>query len=302
MYKNFDEILAAAKARTQKKTIAIAAAQDHEVLESAVEAKKMGLADFVLTGNADKIGAILNELGESATNWKILNEPDDQKATKLAVGMVASGEAHIPMKGLLHTATFLRAIFNKEYGLVEEKALVSCITVTEFPADGRLMLITDCAINVAPDYDAKVKLINNAVGLAKVLGMDMPKVAVVTAVETVNMSMPETVDAAILCKAVERGQIKGCLIDGPLALDNAISPQAAKTKGIEGPVAGKADILIMPNLLAGNILDKALRYFGELKTGSFVAGGKVPLIATSRSDSAANKIHAIALSVMERPS
>lgn len=300
MYRSFDEILAAAKGRTQKKTIAIAAAQDHEVLESAVEARKMGIAEFILTGDTPKISAILNELGESAADWKIFDEPDEQKAAKLAVSLVAKGEADIPMKGLLHTATFLRSVFNKEYGLVPEKGLVSCITVTEFPADGRLMLITDCAITVAPDYEAKVKLINNAVGLAAMLGIETPKVAIIAALETINLAMPETVDAAILCKAAERGQIKGCVIDGPLALDNAVSPQAAATKGITGQVAGCADILLMPNLLAGNVLDKALRYFGELKTGSFLAGAKVPLIATSRSDSASNKIHAIALSVLER--
>lgn len=300
MYRNFDEIVAAAKKHKEKKTIAVAASHDHEILESAVNARKMGLAEFILIGDAVKTAEILKELGEASTDWNIIHEPDEQKNAQMAVRLVAEGKANIPMKGLMHTASFLRATFNKEYGLVEEKGLVSCITVTEYPAENRLMLITDVAINVAPDYAAKIKLINGAVGLAERLGITMPKVAIVTAVETVNPNMPETVDAAMLCKAADRGQIKGCVVDGPLALDNAVSQQAADIKGIGGPVAGKADILIMPNLLAGNSLDKSLRYFGRLKTGSFLAGGKVPLIACSRSDSALNKMHAIALSVLEK--
>lgn len=298
MYSNFDEILAYTGRLEQKKTIVIASAHDHEVLECAVRARKLGLAKFILLGDTEKVGRILEELGEQPSTWEIVNEADEHKTAKMAVGMVASGEADIPMKGLMHTATFMRAIFNKEVGLVAEKGLVSCITVTEYPAENRLMLATDCAINVAPDYEAKIKLINNAVALAAKLGLKEPKVAVVTALETINPSMPETIEAAMLCKAAERGQIKGCFVDGPLALDNALSPQAAAIKNISGPVAGKADILLMPNLLAGNVFDKTLRYFGNLKTGSFIAGGKVPLIASSRSDSAMNKVHAVALAVL----
>ncbi|MDL2307194.1 bifunctional enoyl-CoA hydratase/phosphate acetyltransferase [Desulfovibrio sp. OttesenSCG-928-C06] len=298
MYANFGEILEVVKGRQEKRRIVIAAAQDHEVLECAVQARKQGIASFILVGDQQKIEEILKGFGEDAASWEIINEPDEHKAAQKSMSMVASGEADIPMKGLLHTATFMRAVFNKEYGLVADKSVVSCITVSEFPAQGRMIMVTDSAINVSPDYDAKVKLINNAVPLAVKLGIAQPKVAVIGAVETVNPAMQETIEASMICKAAERGQIKGCLIDGPLALDNAISPQAAEVKGISGPVAGQADILLMPNLLAGNVLDKALRYFGELKTGSYIAGAKVPLVVTSRSDSAANKIHAIALSVL----
>lgn len=298
MYTCFDEILAAARQREQKKKVVIAAAQDHEVLESAAQAKKLGIAEFTLVGDRDKIAQILSRLGEEAEAWQIIHEADEHKAAQKSMALVASGEADIPMKGLLHTATFMRAAFNKEFGLVADKAVVSAVTITEYPAQGRLMLVTDCAINVAPDYETKIKLINNAAAVAAKLGIGQPKVALIAAVETVNPSMQETVDASMLCKAAERGQIKGCLIDGPLALDNAISLQAAQVKNISGPVAGQADILLMPNLLAGNVLDKALRYFGGLKTGCAIAGAQVPLIATSRSDSALNKMHAIALSVL----
>lgn len=298
MYCSFDELKNAIRAASIQKTIAVAAAHDEEVLECAVQAKKERLADFILIGNTKKIQNILISLGESPNSWKLIEEPDDARAAARAAELAAEKKADALMKGLLHTSVFLRALFNKEYGLVGQKALVSQVTVTEYPDQNRLVLITDCAINVVPTYAEKMQILNNAVSLAHRLGMDCPKAACIAPVEVINEKMPETVDAAMLSKAGERGQIKGCLVDGPLALDNALSEEAARAKSIDSPVAGRADILLMPNLCTGNALDKSLRYFAGLKTGSAVIGANVPVIMTSRSDSSQNKLHAIALSVL----
>lgn len=298
MYCSFDELKNAIRAASIQKTIAVAAAHDEEVLECAVQAKKERLADFILIGNTKKIQNILISLGESPNSWKLIEEPDDARAAARAAELAAEKKADALMKGLLHTSVFLRALFNKEYGLVGQKALVSQVTVTEYPDQNRLVLITDCAINVVPTYVEKMQILNNAVSLAHRLGMDCPKAACIAPVEVINEKMPETVDAAMLSKASERGQIKGCLVDGPLALDNALSEEAARAKSIDSPVAGRADILLMPNLCTGNALDKSLRYFAGLKTGSAVIGANVPVIMTSRSDSSQNKLHAIALSVL----
>lgn len=298
MYCNFNEMMESIRTKADKKIVAVAAAHDHEVLECAAKAKKEQLADFILIGNTEKIKEILTSLGENPDKWKIVEEPDDAKAAIKAVELASAKKADALMKGLLHTSVFLRALFQKEYGLVPPKALVSQVTVTEFPAQNRLVLITDCAVNVTPTYSEKVQILSNAVSLAHRLGMDCPKAACITPVEVINEKMPETIDAAMLSKANDRGQIKGCLVDGPLALDNALSKEAARAKSIESPVAGQADILLMPNLCTGNALDKSLRYFAELKTGSAVIGANVPIIMTSRSDSAQNKLHAVALSVL----
>lgn len=298
MYCNFSEMMDAIRMKTGKKTVAVAAAHDHEVLECAAEARKKQLADFILIGKAEKIKEILISLDKNPDSWNIIEEPDDAKAAKKAVELASEKKADALMKGLLHTSLFLRALFNKEYGLVPQKALVSQVTVTEYPSQNRLVLITDCAVNVTPAYAEKVQILNNAVLLAHRLGIDCPNVACITPVEVINEKMPETIDAAMLSKANERGQIRGCRVDGPLALDNALSVEAAQAKAIDSPVAGHADILLMPNLCTGNALDKSLRYFAGLKTGSAVIGASVPIIMTSRSDSAQNKLHAIALSVL----
>mgnify|MGYP002799193878 FL=1 len=298
MYCNFNEMMDAIRMKTGKKVIAVAAAHDHEVLECAVKAKREQLADFILIGMTDKIKSILVSMEETPDSWTIIEEPDDAKAAAKAVELASEKKADALMKGLLHTSVFLRALFNKEYGLVPPKALVSQVTVTEYPDQNRLVLITDCAVNVTPTYAEKLQILNNAVSLAHRLGMECPGVACIAPVEVVNEKMPETIDAAMLSKANERGQIKGCRVDGPLALDNALSVEAAQAKSIDSPVAGHADILLMPNLCTGNALDKSLRYFAGLKTGSAVIGASVPIIMTSRSDSAQNKLHAITLSVL----
>ncbi len=298
MYGNFDEMMNAIRKNAGKKIVAVAAAHDHEALECAAKAKKEQLADFILIGRTEKIKEILLSLGEAPDTWEMIEEASDAKAAEKAVSLASEKKADALMKGLLHTSVFLRALFSKEYGLVPPKSLVSQVTVTEYPEQNRLVLITDCAVNVNPTYAEKIQILNNAASLAHRLGMDCPKAACIAPVEVINEKMPETIEAAMLSKANERGQIKNCLVDGPLALDNALSMEAARAKAIESPVAGQADILLMPNLCTGNALDKSLRYFAGLKTGSAVIGANVPIIMTSRSDSAQNKLHAVALSVL----
>lgn len=298
MYQNFEKVLESIRAKADKKRIAIAAAHDIEVLECASMARKEKIATFTLIGRKEKIESILASIDEDPSSWDIVDEASDSKAAEMAVSMAFEKKADAIMKGQLHTAAFLRALFSREYNLVPPKSLVSQVTVTEYPAQNRLVLITDCAVNVSPTYTEKISIINNAVTLAQKLGIECPRVACLTPVEVVNGKMQETIDAAMLSKANERGQIRNCVIDGPLAMDNAISPEAAKCKNIAGPVAGYADILLMPNLCTGNAIDKALRYFANLKTGSAVIGASVPIVMTSRSDSALNKLHAIALSVL----
>lgn len=298
MYRGFEELMAGIVAETVKKKIVIAAAHDTNVLGCAVEAKRKGIADFILIGVSERIKEIVKSLGGDVNSFCIINEPSDAKAAEQSAVLVSEGKADVLMKGLLHTSIFLRTLFSKEYDLVPPHSLVSQITVSEFPSQDRFILITDCAINVAPSYGDKLKIIQNAVALAHKLGMECPKVACLAPVEVINDKMPETIEAAMLSKANERGQIKGCCVDGPLALDNAVSQKAAAGKGITGSVAGKADIILAPDLRTGNALDKALRYFADLNTGSAVIGAKVPVVMTSRSDSAQNKLHAIALSTL----
>lgn len=298
MLSNFAAVLEKARGQGRKKIIAVAAAHDQEVLESVALAKKEGLAEFVLVGNAEKIKSILKEIGENLDGLEIVAADNDHQAAKIAAECVANGKADMPMKGNLHTSAFLKSVFNKELGLIQPKALVSQITVSEYPEQNRLLLITDCAINISPTYEEKMKILTNCVAVANRLEIERPKVACIAAVETVNPVMQETIDAAMLSKAAERGQLKNCEVDGPLAMDNALSKEAASVKGIKSAVAGAADILLMPNLTTGNAFDKSLRYLANLSTASVVAGAKVPLIMTSRSDSAESKLRSIALSVL----
>ncbi len=283
----------------EKRTVAVAAAQGREVLESVKIARDLGLADFILVGRAMKIKQILDQMGEKEGGWPIVDVPDEAASAVKVAEMVAGGQADVPMKGLLQTGDFLRAVLNRKWGLMEPEALLSQITVMEHKAENRFILITDCAINVAPDYGAKVKIAANAIVLARKLGLSRPKVAVIAAVEIVNPAMPETVEAAMLTVAAQRGQLgAGALVEGPLALDNAVSLEAARIKNLAGPVAGQADILLMPNLVTANVLEKSLRFFAGLKSCVAVMGARVPLIMTSRSDTVENRVHTIALSLL----
>lgn len=276
-----------------KRRIAIAAAEDAEILEAVQEANKLNLAEFILIGDRDKIEKLANE-NNIGLNSEIINEPEHKKAAEKAVECVRNGKANAIMKGLLHTSTFLKAVLNKEKGLNTGK-LISQVSVFNKEYGEGLQLLTDCAIAIEPSIDDKKQIIENAIKLAIKLGYEKPKVALLSALEVVNPAIEDTVEAAILSKMGDRGQIKGGIIDGPFALDNAISPEAAKLKGISGEVAGNADILVVPNLQVGNVLTKSLTFYAHKDVAAAIMGAEVPIIMTSRSDFMRNKLLSIVL-------
>ncbi|MBI6875392.1 phosphate butyryltransferase [Clostridium aciditolerans] len=296
MIKNFAEVLQKAKDQETKK-VAVAVAQDKPVLEAIRDAKEQGIADAILVGEKSQIEAIAAEIGMDLSNFEIVDEKDSVKAALKAVELVSSGKADMLMKGLIDTANFLRAVLNKEVGLRTGK-LMSHVGVFQLNNFDRLLFLTDAAFNMYPELKDKVDIVKNAVTVAQAVGVEKPKVAPICAVEVVNPSMQATVDASILSKMNDRGQIKGCFIDGPLALDNALSEEAAAHKGVTGPVAGRADILLMPNIEAGNIMYKTLTYTTECKSGALLVGTSAPVVLTSRNDSHETKMYSIALAAL----
>ncbi|MFL0247550.1 phosphate butyryltransferase [Candidatus Clostridium stratigraminis] len=292
----FAEILDKVK-NNSRKTIAVAAAQDEPVLEAIRDAKNLGLINAILVGDKNKIIEIAKSIDLDVNDLEIIHEPDNNKAALKAVELVSTGKAQMVMKGLLDTATILRAVLNKEIGLRTGR-LMSHVAVFEIPGYDRLIFITDAALNMYPDLKAKIDILNNAVTVAKAAGVEIPKVAPICAVEVVNPDMAATIDASILSKMNERGQIKGCIVDGPLAVDNALSEEAAKHKKIVSKVAGKADILLLPNIEAGNVMYKTLTYTTSSKSGGIIVGAAAPVVLTSRADSPESKLNAIALAAL----
>ncbi len=293
MIKTFDEVISKVKSQSMKK-VAVAVAQDEPVLEAIRDAKKNRIADAILVGDKEEIIKIAETIGMNIDEYEIIHEKDVNKASIETVKLVSSGRADMMMKGLVDTATFLRAVLNKEVGLRTGKQM-SHIAIFEVPGYERLLFVTDAAFNMYPELKEKIDIIKNAVQVAHALENNIPKVAPICAVEVVNPSMPATLDAANLSKMNERGQIKGCIIDGPLALDNALSKEAAAHKKISGPVAGEADILLMANIEAGNAVYKCLTYTTESKNGGLLMGAAAPVIVTSRADSPETKMNSIAL-------
>ncbi len=293
MIHNFEALIQALQSKP-KKTIAVAAAQDEDVLLSVAQAVSLRLAEVVLVGDKTAILNHCKVLSIDAGIFCIHHEEDKLKAAQIAVRMASGGDAHIIMKGMLGTADILRAVLNKDWGLRKEE-LLSHATLFEAPERDRMMLMTDAAMNIAPTLLQKVELIRNAAGVAEALGIKNPKVAAIAAVELVNPQMQATLDGALLTQMAARGQIRGVILDGPLGLDNAISMQAAQHKGIGGPVAGQADILLMPNIETGNVFYKTLAFFSQTKMAGVVLGAKVPVVLTSRADTPETKLHSIAL-------
>jgi phosphate butyryltransferase len=277
--------------------ISVACAEDAEVLEAVEAARTEGVANAFLVGDADKIKSVAASLSIDLGNFEIVDDKNGASSASLtAVELVSSGQAHILMKGMVPTANFLRAVLNKEKGL-RSGSLISHVYVHEIENYDRIFFISDPAFNMYPDLQGKVSIVENVVKLAHSFGVQTPKVAVLAAVEVVNPDMPPTLDAAVLTQMGRRGQIKGCLIDGPLALDNAVSPESAKHKGLVSDVAGCADILLVPNIESGNMLAKAIVYFARNKTAGLVLGAKSPIVLTSRADSAETKTLSIASAV-----
>ena len=296
MSKNFDDLFSKLKV-TKIKKLSVAVAQDEPVLEAVKAAKDRGIANAILVGDKSKIEEVASKIDMDLTDFEIIHEEDVKKATLKAIQLVSSGEADMVIKGLIDTATFLRSVLNKEVGLRTGK-LMSHVSVFEIKGINRLILLTDAAFNTYPDLKQKVQIINNSVMVANACGIENPKVAPICAVEIVNTDMPATVDAALLSKMSDRGQIKGCIVDGPLALDNAISEEAAHHKGVTGKVAGKADILLLPNIDVANVMYKSLTYTAETRNGGILVGTSAPVILTSRADSFETKVNSIALAAL----
>ncbi len=296
MVKNFDDVIEKVKSGRIRK-VAVAVAQDEPVLEAVKAAKEQGIADAVLVGDEKAIKEVADKIGMDLSKFEVIHEPNDAKAALKAVELASKGEADMVMKGLVETANFLRAVLNKEVGLRTGK-LMSHVAVFEIPNFDRLIFLTDAAFNMYPDLKAKIDILNNSVKVAHAVGVELPKVAPVCAVEVVNPDMPATVDASILSKMNDRGQIKGCIVDGPLALDNAISEEAAKHKKVGGPVAGKADIILLPNIETANVMYKTLTYTTNSRNGCILVGTSAPVILTSRADSFETKLYSIALAAL----
>lgn len=296
MSKSFEELISKANQKTLKK-VSVSNAQDEPVLQAVKASKEQNIATAILVGDEAKIREIAASIDMDLTDFEIINEPDTEAAALKAVELVHNGKADILLKGLLETKTFLKSVLNKEVGLRTGKML-SHVCVFEIEGINRLLFFTDVAFNTYPTLADKVNIINNAVEVAHACGIECPKVAPLCAVETVNPKMQPTVDADNLTKMYEGGDFKGCQIYGPLSMDLAIDPEAAVHKGVTNPVAGHADILLFPNIDAGNITYKILVRTAKVKIGNVLVGTSAPVVLTSRSDDFQTKLNSIALATV----
>ena len=294
--KNFKEIINFAKERGPK-TISVACCQDKEVLMAVEMARKERIANSILVGDIEKTKEIAKEIDLDLSNYELIHIEDLSEASLKSVELVSQGKADMVMKGLVDTSIILKSVLDKEKGLRTNNVL-SHVAVFDIESYDRLFFITDAAMNLAPELNVKKQIIENASTVAHSLDIKIPKVAVLCAKEKVNPKMKDTVDAKELEEMCNRGEIKGCIVGGPFALDNAVSIEAAKHKGITHPVAGEADILLAPDIEAGNILYKSLVFFSKSKNAGVIVGAKAPIILTSRADSEETKLNSIALGVL----
>ncbi len=294
MSKSFDDLLSKVS-QCSKKKVAVACAQDDAVLEAVKAAKERNIADAILVGDEAKIREIAAQMNMDLTDYEIINEEDPNEAALKAVSLVHDGKADMYMKGLIDTKSFLKSVLNKEVGLRTDKTL-SHVCVFEVEGIDHLLFLSDVAFVPYPDLDTKAHIIENTVEICHACGIANPKVAPIAAVEIVNPKMPVTVDAAELTRMNAEGQITGCIVDGPLSLDLAIDPEAAKHKGAtDRKIVGDADVLLFPDIHAGNITYKCLVHTAKVKNGNILTGTKAPVILTSRSDDFETKVNSIAL-------
>ena len=294
--KNFNEIIKFAKERGPK-TISVACCQDKEVLMAVEMARQEKIANAILVGDINKTKEIAKDINLDLSNYELIHIEDLSEASLKSVELVSQGKADMVMKGLVDTSIILKSVLDKEKGLRTNNVL-SHVAVFDIESYDRLFFITDAAMNLAPELNVKKQIIENASTVAHSLDIKIPKVAVLCAKEKVNPKMKDTVDAKELEEMCNRGEIKGCIVGGPFALDNAVSIEAAKHKGITHPVAGEADILLAPDIEAGNILYKSLVFFSKSKNAGVIVGAKAPIILTSRADSEETKLNSIALGVL----
>ncbi len=292
-YTSLDEIRKKA-AGGERRRIAVAAAEDGPVLMAVMKAMEQGMISPVLIGDEKKIREVAGEIGFPVNGTEIIHAGDPARACTLAVELIRDAKAGILMKGMVPTATLLRAVLDRDRGLRKSDTL-SHLAIFQTRHYHKLLGVTDAAMNISPDINEKVSIIQNACAVFRALGVSEPRVAVITPLETVNEKIPSTTEAAILTAMNRRGQIRGCIVDGPLALDNAVSEKAARHKGIRSEVAGNADILLSPDLNSGNILYKSLSFLSDGIAAAVVAGAAVPIVLTSRADTEESKLYSIAL-------
>jgi phosphate butyryltransferase len=277
-----------------RKKLVLAAANDQHSLGAVIRAWKDNIIDPILVGDEDEIHNICSSNNYDITGISIINEPDTEKSVETAVKMASSRQADILMKGKIGSATLLKCVLNKEWGL-RTGNLLSHFALFEVETYKKVIAVTDVAMNIAPTLHDKIAIVNNSVACLNRLGYKMPKVAVLGAVEMVNENMQATLDAALLSNMNQRDQIINCIIDGPLAFDNAVSLESAQLKGIKSEVAGDTDLLLMPDIEVGNVLYKSLVFFAKAKVASIILGAMVPIVLTSRSDSEQAKFDSILL-------
>ncbi|QQY79344.1 phosphate butyryltransferase [Keratinibaculum paraultunense] len=296
MLKSFEELIDLAKSKEPKK-IAVAVAEDKEVLGAVKACKDLNIVDPILVGDESKIKKIAEEIGFDLSDVKVIDEKDGVEASRIATKLVNEEKADILMKGLIDTSIIMKQVLDKEIGLRTGK-IISHVAVFDVETYHKIFFVTDAAMNISPNLEQKKEIIENAVELAHSLGIENPKVAVIGAKEKVSPKMEATIHAKELTDMCKRGEITGCIVEGPFALDNAMSKEAALHKGIDSTVAGDADILLVPNIEAGNVLYKSLTILAKAKTAGIILGAKAPIVLTSRADDQEAKMHSIALGVL----
>lgn len=295
VYNDFDQLIEKVKNFPTMKRVAVAAAEDEHTLEAVFKARSEGIVEPILVGNKERIKEIIKGMGESFQDDNIHNANDVVESAELAVKLVNENKADFLMKGILETATLLKAVVNKETGLGTGK-IMSHFVIQKIPSYHKMLVTTDGGMMMYPTLEQKKAILENAVDTLIAIGYDKPKVAILAAVEKVNPKMPETLDADALAKMNQNGEIKNCIVEGPLSFDIAIDKEIAQIKGFSSEVAGDADILIVPNITAGNILGKSLVVAAKAKMAGFIVGAKVPIVLTSRGSSSEEKYLSIVMS------
>jgi phosphate acetyltransferase len=295
-HEKYDRLIAAAqKERTIK--VAVAHPCDEVSLGGVVEAKRLRLIEPVLVGPIERLRDVAAQAGFDISTMEIVASEHSQDSAAKAVELVTAGKVEALMKGSLHTDELMGAVVSRQSGIRTARRISHCF-IMDVPGHPDPLIITDAAVNIAPDLDEKADIIQNAIDLAHAMGLTKVRVAILSAMETVTAKVPSTIEAAALCKMAERGQITGAVLDGPLALDNAISPKAAAIKKIDSPVAGRANVLVVPDLEAGNMLAKSLSFLAQAEAAGIVLGARVPIILTSRADSLVSRLASCAVAVL----
>jgi phosphate butyryltransferase len=296
MIQNFQTVYSQLADRPKKPVVAVAAAQEKDVIKSVTEAAAAGLVDAILVGDRQKIEELL-ESGGFAPGFSIIDEPDEGKATSIAISLIKSGQADVLMKGLVNSSVFLRAVLAAEK---EEKddAVFSHMAAFELPGRARMMFFTDGGMIIAPDLSMKRRILENAIGTLRSMGLERPKIAALAANEQVNPKMPATTDAEALTKLAEEGVFGSCILEGPMSMDVALSREAADKKGIVSKISGEVDLFLMPSIEAGNIVAKAMVYCGNARMAGIILGASFPIVMTSRAESAQGKMDSIAMACL----